>query len=116
MNRRDGGRSGHLAASLAVDLVDIAGALLALQVVRSIDARLAERHRRLHHASDEELDAIRARLTESPLTILLRRVLVLGEIRKTARDASSSAYLCSLRLPWAVADPLVIAHRSDQVR
>jgi hypothetical protein len=39
-------------------LVEIAGALLAIKVVRALDARLAERHRRLHHASDEELDAI----------------------------------------------------------
>jgi hypothetical protein len=34
---------------------DVAAALLAMMVVRSIDGRIAERHRRLHHASDEEL-------------------------------------------------------------
>lgn len=44
--------------SILSDVVEIAGALLAIRVVRAIDARLAERHRRLHHASDEELDAL----------------------------------------------------------
>lgn len=40
------------------DLFEIVGAVLAIQVVRALDARLAERHRRLHHGSDVELDAL----------------------------------------------------------
>lgn len=36
-------------------LAEIASATLAILVVRAIDGRLAERHRRLHHATDEEL-------------------------------------------------------------
>ncbi|WP_433932206.1 DUF4328 domain-containing protein [Sorangium cellulosum] len=38
------------------DAASIAAALLAMRVVRAIDSRVAERHRRLRHASDEELD------------------------------------------------------------
>jgi hypothetical protein len=39
----------------AAALAEIASAGLAILAVRSIDARLAERQRRLHHATDEEL-------------------------------------------------------------
>jgi hypothetical protein len=35
--------------------MEVLSAVLAVLVVRAIDGRLAERHRRLHHASDEEL-------------------------------------------------------------
>lgn len=38
-------------------LLTVASAALAVFLVRAIDGRLAERHRRLHHASDAELEA-----------------------------------------------------------
>ncbi|KYF55447.1 hypothetical protein BE08_06435 [Sorangium cellulosum] len=41
---------------IASDAAAIAAALLAMRVVRAVDSRIAERHRRLRHASDEELD------------------------------------------------------------
>ncbi|XYH97854.1 DUF4328 domain-containing protein [Sorangium sp. So ce1128] len=44
------------AVFIASDAASIAAALLAVRVVRAIDSRIAERHRRLRHASDEELD------------------------------------------------------------
>ena len=42
---------------LVSEVLAIGAALLAVLVVRSVEARLEERHRRLHHASDEELEA-----------------------------------------------------------
>ncbi|AUX27535.1 hypothetical protein SOCEGT47_081290 [Sorangium cellulosum] len=43
-------------AFIASDVVSLLAALLAVLMVRAIDSRLAERHRRTRHASDEELD------------------------------------------------------------
>lgn len=40
---------------LAPPAMEVLSAVLAVLVVRAIDGRLAERHRRLHHATDEEL-------------------------------------------------------------
>ncbi|WP_437734017.1 DUF4328 domain-containing protein [Sorangium sp. So ce1335] len=41
---------------IASDAAAIAAALLAMRVVRAVDSRIAERHRRLRYASDDELD------------------------------------------------------------
>ncbi|WP_437481608.1 DUF4328 domain-containing protein [Sorangium sp. So ce1014] len=45
-------------AFIASDVASIAAAWLAVRMVRAIDSRVAERHRRLAHASDEELDRL----------------------------------------------------------
>ncbi|WP_437278650.1 DUF4328 domain-containing protein [Sorangium sp. So ce375] len=43
---------------IASDVASIAAAWLAVRMVRAIDSRVAERHRRLAYASDEELDLL----------------------------------------------------------
>ncbi len=39
------------------DAIELGAAMLAVLVVLTISARVAERRRRLHHASDEELES-----------------------------------------------------------
>ncbi len=39
------------------EVLAIGAAVLAVLVVRAVQGRLEERHRRVHHASDEELEA-----------------------------------------------------------
>ncbi len=46
-----------LRVGIGSDAVAIGGALLAVLVVRAVEGRLAERYRRVRHASDEELEA-----------------------------------------------------------
>jgi hypothetical protein len=46
------------AVFIASDVASIAAAWLAVRMVRAIDSRVAERHRRLAYASDEELDRL----------------------------------------------------------
>ncbi len=50
-------RIGEAQLRVLGDLLSIASAMLGLFVVRAIDARIHERHRRVRHASDEELEA-----------------------------------------------------------
>lgn len=45
-------------AFIASDVASIAAAWLAVRMVRAIDSRVAERHRRLAYASEEELDQL----------------------------------------------------------
>ncbi len=47
----------------------IAAALLAVLVVRALQGRLEERHRRVHHASDEELRGLGSRRLTLSLTV-----------------------------------------------
>ncbi|HEY1955817.1 MAG TPA: DUF4328 domain-containing protein [Polyangiaceae bacterium] len=51
------GRVDTPAMDLLTTVLTVASAALAVFVVRAIDARFAERYRRLHHASDAELES-----------------------------------------------------------